>query len=444
MSPAPTARSVALDAIGRVIDDGAYSNRLLPSLLARSGLETRDRAFAMELAFGTLRRRLPLDAAIASASSRPIERITTTARNALRLGAYQLLDAGVAPHAAVSATVDLVPTRERGFVNAVLRRLASAPPSPPPGTDTEAIAVRTGLTPWAVDELEALVGSEAEDAAAALATKATLSLRVRGGAQGVAESLAAFRGAGLDPVVGTVDPDCIVLRGGEPRRLPGFDEGRWTVQDQASAFVVRVLDPQRGDHAYDACAAPGGKALHAAELVGPEGRVLAADRSENRVGLIAAAADAAPAPPVAPRARRGGAGGARAVRSGARGRAVQRRGLGQAPPGAPVARAEASAERPRRPPARDRRLGRAMPFVRGDGWCTRCARSRGPRRMRSVTRCCAAGPTWTRSRPTAPTAAPPVTASGRIGTGATPCSWRRFAARRRSSGARYGGYLPVR
>ena len=56
MSPAPTARSVALDAIGRVIDDGAYSNRLLPSLLARSGLETRDRAFAMELAFGTLRR----------------------------------------------------------------------------------------------------------------------------------------------------------------------------------------------------------------------------------------------------------------------------------------------------------------------------------------------------------------------------------------------------
>jgi len=291
MSPAPTARSVALDAIGRVIDDGAYSNRLLPSLLARSGLETRDRAFAMELTFGTLRRRLPLDAAIASASSRPIERITTTARNALRLGAYQLLDAGVAPHAAVSATVDLVPVRERGFVNAVLRRLASAPPSPPPGTDAEAIAVRTGLTSWAVEELDALVGPEAEDAAAALATKATLSLRVRGGAQGVAESLAALRGAGLDPVVGTVDPDCIVLRGGEPRLLPGFDEGRWTVQDQASAFVVRVLDPQRGDRAYDACAAPGGKALHAAELVGPEGRVLAADRSENRVGLIAAAGD---------------------------------------------------------------------------------------------------------------------------------------------------------
>ena len=60
---APTARSVALELIGRVIDDGAYSNRLLPSLLARSGLDRRDRAFATELAFGTLRRLLLLDAA---------------------------------------------------------------------------------------------------------------------------------------------------------------------------------------------------------------------------------------------------------------------------------------------------------------------------------------------------------------------------------------------
>jgi 16S rRNA (cytosine967-C5)-methyltransferase len=288
MSPAPTARSVALEAIGRVIDEGAYSNRLLPSLLARSGLETRDRAFAMDLAFGTLRRRLPLDAAITVASSRPIERITTTARNALRLGAYQLLDAGVAPHAAVSATVDLVPRRERGFVNAVLRRLASQPPPPPTGTDTEAIAGRSGLAPWAVEELRALVDAEAEEAATALATKAPLSLRARGGDAGVIALLGSFRDAGLEPTVGTVDPDCIVLRGGEPRRLPGFEEGLWTVQDQASAFVVRVLDPQPGERVYDACAAPGGKALHAAELVGPEGRVLAADRSENRVGLIAA------------------------------------------------------------------------------------------------------------------------------------------------------------
>lgn len=290
MSSGTSARSVALEAIARVIDDGAYSNRLLPSLLARSGLDTRDRAFAMELSFGTLRRRLPLDAAIGTAADRPIERITTTARHALRLGAYQLLDAGVAPHAAVSATVDLVPVRERGFVNAVLRRLAAHPPPAPIGTDTASIAERTGLAPWAVDELRALIGQETETAASALATKAPLSLRVRGGSDSVPAALDAFRTAGLEPTMGAIDAGCVVLRGGEPRQLPGFDQGRWTVQDEASAFVVRVLDPQPGERIYDACAAPGGKALHATELVGSAGRVLAADRSVARLGLIASSA----------------------------------------------------------------------------------------------------------------------------------------------------------
>ena len=89
---------------------------------------------------------------------------------------------------------------------------------------------------------------------------------------------------------GTVDPACLTLDGGDPRALPGWAEGRFAVQDQASAFVTRVVDPQPGDFVYDACAAPGGKALHLTELVAPDGRVLAADRSATRVGLIATTA----------------------------------------------------------------------------------------------------------------------------------------------------------
>jgi 16S rRNA (cytosine967-C5)-methyltransferase len=59
------------------------------------------------------------------------------------------------------------------------------------------------------------------------------------------------------------------------------------VQDQASVFVVGALDPGVGERVYDACAAPGGKALFAAERVGPGGAVVAADISPRRVGLIA-------------------------------------------------------------------------------------------------------------------------------------------------------------
>jgi len=288
----PTARSVARQAIGRVIDEGAYSNRLLPVLLSRSGLDARDRAFAMELTYGTLRTRLRLDAVITQAAHRPIERITPPdARHALRLGAYQLLVMHVPAHAAVSATVDLVPGRARGLVNAVLRRLAAAPPTDPTGTGIESIAERTGLAPWAVEELGRLLGDEGEAAAQALAAPAPLCLRVVGGPVQVPTVMELLEAAGAQVTRGEVDPACVVVHtGGYPRSLPGFDEGRWTVQDQASTFVGSVLDPVAGERVYDACAAPGGKSLHAAELVGVDGRVVAADVSTHRVGLIARSA----------------------------------------------------------------------------------------------------------------------------------------------------------
>jgi 16S rRNA (cytosine967-C5)-methyltransferase len=259
---------------------------LLPSALARSDLDARDRAFATELTFGTLRRRLRLDPAIERAASRPMARMSAGARTALRLGAYQLLDAGVAPHAAVSETVDLVGPRERGFVNAVLRRLSKAPSERPTGGSPAAIAARTGLAPWAVEELLAVLGPEAEDAAAALASPAPLSLRVVGGPERVPSILDELHGLGIEAERGTVDDACVVIASGDPRAIPAFVEGRVTVQDQASAFVGRLVDADPGDRVYDVCAAPGGKTALLAELVAPGGRVLAADRSEGRVAVI--------------------------------------------------------------------------------------------------------------------------------------------------------------
>jgi 16S rRNA (cytosine967-C5)-methyltransferase len=286
MSRRETARSIAFDVVGRVIDDGAYSNRLLPATLARSALDARDRAFATELTFGTLRRRLRLDPAIERAAGRPMARMSPGARTALRLGAYQLLDAGVAPHAAVSETVDLVGGRERGFVNAVLRRLSTTPPAEPTGDDAASIASRTGVAPWAIDELQAVVGPEAERAASALASAASVSLRVVGGRDRVPVILDELRDQGIDAERGTVDDACVVIASGDPRTIRAFVEGRATVQDQASAFVGRLVEAGPGDAVYDACAAPGGKTALLAEQVRPDGHVLAADRSHGRVLLI--------------------------------------------------------------------------------------------------------------------------------------------------------------
>ena len=95
-----------------------------------------------------------------------------------------------------------------------------------------------------------------------------------------------MRDDGREPRPSSLDPDCVLLDAGDPTTLPGFREGWFAIQDHASAFVVRVLDPRPGERIADVCAAPGGKALHASGLVSVSGAVVAADRSERRVGLI--------------------------------------------------------------------------------------------------------------------------------------------------------------
>jgi 16S rRNA (cytosine967-C5)-methyltransferase len=174
----------------------------------------------------------------------------------------------------------------------VLRRLASEPPAWPDGSAEADLAVRTGLAPWAIRELARLLpGDEVETAASAFATDARLCLRTNTAVIEPAAFERALRDAGLDPRPTELDPTCFLLEGGNPARLPGYQQGWFAVQDQASAFVVRALDPQPGERVLDACAAPGGKTAYAAALVGASGVVVGADVHPGRVGLIRKGAD---------------------------------------------------------------------------------------------------------------------------------------------------------
>jgi len=283
----PSARAVALEVVRRVTDEGAYSNRLLPATLARSGLDERDRGLVTELVYGTLRHVPELDAAIGARAARPLDRMTPGARAALRLGAYQILHTRIPAHAAVSETVGTVVPRERGFVNAILRRLAKDPPAPPRGHDDRRVSLRTGLAPWAVAELRRLLpADEVEGAALALGERSPLSLRVNTCRVAVDDVVRALADAGHEPVPGAIHPECLLIPGGDPTTLPGWREGWFAVQDQASAFVVETLDARRGDRVLDVCAAPGGKAAFLACRVTEEGLTIAGDVSPGRVGLI--------------------------------------------------------------------------------------------------------------------------------------------------------------
>jgi 16S rRNA (cytosine967-C5)-methyltransferase len=125
MSIAP-ARRAAFDTILRVFEEDAYADRAFPA--AAAGLDSRDRALAQRLAYGTIQRVRTLDHGIETLGRRPVRKLDPPVRAALRLGAYQLAFSEVAAHAAVNESVELVRAAGLGravaFANAVMRRLA--------------------------------------------------------------------------------------------------------------------------------------------------------------------------------------------------------------------------------------------------------------------------------------------------------------------------------
>lgn len=283
-------RAVALRVIRRVVEEGAYSNLTLRSALDRSELGRDDRALAAELAYGTLRRLRTLDWVVAQRSSRRLERIRPRPLALLRLGAYQLLFTRIPAHAAVSESVSLAGERERGFVNAVLRAIAVDPPPLPVGTDDDSISIRTGLAEWAVRELRTLVGDETEVAAEAFAARAPLSLRVNAARTSADRLEGELRALGLETRRGAIHRDTLLVDAADPVALPGYRDGWFAVQDEASAFVGLAVEAAEGDRVLDACAGPGGKASHLAGLVGRAGVVVAADAAPARARLVAEAA----------------------------------------------------------------------------------------------------------------------------------------------------------
>ena len=221
------ARRVAVDALQR-IEEGSYANLLMPTVLDRSGLSAQDRRFVTELVYGTTRMRRACDWLVERFMMRPPDERT---RIVLRLGAYQLAFMGVPAHAAVSATVEVAPNRTRGLVNAVLRKVAAAPPPTWPSTGVE-----LSYPDWIVARLASDLGPD---------------------------SLETLR--------------CMNEAPGVTTRADGY------VQDLASQWVFADVGATAGERVLDLCAAPGGKATGMAQS---GAFVVANDVRPGRAGLI--------------------------------------------------------------------------------------------------------------------------------------------------------------
>jgi 16S rRNA (cytosine967-C5)-methyltransferase len=295
------ARPVAARVLERVARDAAFADVTLEHELTRGALDPRDAALATELVFGTLRWQRYLDWRLERHSRRPLESLDTAVVVLLRLTAYQLLFLERVPaFAAVNDAVSLARRSGKpgvaGFVNAVLRALARgrdrepAPPRDP----VEALAVRCSFPTWlAARWIDRYGPEEATGLMRAMNERPPFSVRantLRVTRDELAERLRFDERLRSRPV--RFAPDGLELEhaGGAPSAWSAFTDGLLALQDQGSMLVSHLLAPAPGDTVVDACAAPGTKTTHLAQLMANRGRIVALDRDPERLARVREAA----------------------------------------------------------------------------------------------------------------------------------------------------------
>jgi 16S rRNA (cytosine967-C5)-methyltransferase len=287
VSTVTPARQVAFAVIRRVFEQGAYADRALHG--EAKELDPRERALAMQLAYGTVQRRLSLDHLIEQLA-RPVDELDARTLAALRLGLYQLAFlGGMAAHAVVGESVELAkggPGGGHKLVNAVLRRATRELP-PLPADDTPAgAAIAHSYPPWLVELWWERFGADTTRALLAAGNEpGELALRANALVTTAAELAAAL------PVptrpAGDELPEGLVVDGPfDAHAHELWREGAYAAQSRASMLVARALDPQPGERVLDLCAAPGGKTTHLAALMQDTGAIVAVERHAGRASAL--------------------------------------------------------------------------------------------------------------------------------------------------------------
>jgi 16S rRNA (cytosine967-C5)-methyltransferase len=290
-------RQLASEILLKVDTRKAYADVLLDHSLKDAALSDRDRALLTELVYGTLRWRGNIDARLNLYFRRALDNTDPFIRNLLRVAFYQLLFLSRIPdYAAVNEAVQLAKAhggdKVAGFVNAVLRNLLREKDKTAErqlsAQRQATLATEHSHPQWLVNKWLDYFGREETEALMKASNEAApLVLRVNSYRSSREVLLALLLKSGVSAVATRWSPVGISVKSRSPvDQLPGFQEGLFQVQGEASHLVSYLLSPQKGERILDACAAPGGKTTHIAELMGDAGELIALDKSEKGIAQI--------------------------------------------------------------------------------------------------------------------------------------------------------------
>lgn len=290
MTKEPALREIILDCLTEILEKKKYSHLVLSQALTKyQYLEKADRSFVKRVADGTLEYLLQIDFVLDSYSKIKVRKMKPVIRTILRMTVYQILYLDRVPDsAACNEAVKLAEKRGfyglKGFVNGVLRTISREKENLRFPDDS----IRYSMPQWLLD----LWGKYMEEETLhrmlhAFLEKRELMARFQLSSSSKEEILTSLQAQGVEAFPAAEGSDVFRLTGVDYLEgLEAFQRGWLQIQDVSSSLAGDAAGIRTGDVVLDVCGAPGGKALHAADLLAGTGKVIVRDISEHKVSLI--------------------------------------------------------------------------------------------------------------------------------------------------------------
>lgn len=293
-------REIVLDILLELAKESEYSNILIAAVLKKHDyLDSRQKAFIKRVAEGTVERRIQIDYVLGQFSKVPVRKMKPLIRELLRMSVYQILFMEHIPDAAVcDEAVKLAKKRSfqslQGYVNGVLRTVVrgkgqiSYPDRQAAYHDY--LSVCYSMPPWLVEHFcDAYGEGQCEAILEAFLQRGAVNVRLQEtlGRNEQEKLIGEWQQAGVAVDRHPYLPYAVEVYSADGiHRLAGYAEGAFAVQDVSSMLVVEAAGIKPGDTVVDVCAAPGGKALHAAAKLMGTGQVIACDVNEYKTRKI--------------------------------------------------------------------------------------------------------------------------------------------------------------
>lgn len=292
-------REVILDILLELEKSSGYVNVLLSDVLDKYDyLMPKEKAFIKRVTQGTIERRIQIDYILNQISKVPVDRMKPLIRQLLRMSVYQLMFMEAVPASAVcNEAVRLAGKRKfvslKGYVNGVLRKAAAVSNEQSiiyPDAEKAPVlylSVKYSMPEWLIERFEKAYGrADTEKILAAFLEQKPVTLRLEEslGQKGRAALIKSWEEKGVLIKQHPYLPYAVKIEKADGiKRLAGYGDGLFMVQDVSSMLVVEAAGIRRGQTVIDVCAAPGGKSLHAASKLEGSGKVLSFDLSEAKV-----------------------------------------------------------------------------------------------------------------------------------------------------------------